>query len=160
MAGDETDSGVKMTPMMVQYQAMRRELPDDVLLLFRLGDFYEMFFDDAKIVSPILNVALTKRNGMPMCGVPHHAAEGYLAKLIRAGKRVALAEQTTDADLAATFGPVAESLESDEATIVAELLAPQGSPADIGGYYRPDVAKADAAMRPSATFNATIDALR
>ena len=72
----------------------------------------------------------------------------------------ALAEQTTDADLAATFGPVAESLESDEATIVAELLAPQGSPADIGGYYRPDVAKADAAMRPSATFNATIDALR
>lgn len=97
MAGEEKDSGaVKMTPMMVQYQAMRRELPDDVLLLFRLGDFYEMFFEDAKIASPILNVALTKRNGMPMCGVPHHAAEGYLAKLIRAGKRVALAEQTTE----------------------------------------------------------------
>ncbi len=97
MAGRDTDSSsVKLTPMMVQYQAMRRELPDDVLLLFRLGDFYEMFFDDAKIASPILNVALTKRNGMPMCGVPHHAAEGYLAKLIRAGKRVALAEQTTE----------------------------------------------------------------
>ncbi|MCB1203364.1 MAG: DNA mismatch repair protein MutS [Verrucomicrobiae bacterium] len=82
--------------MMQQYQAMRRQLPDDVLLLFRLGDFYEMFFEDAKVASPILNVALTKRNGMPMCGVPHHAAEAYLAKLIRAGKRVALAEQTSD----------------------------------------------------------------
>ncbi len=96
MAGEETDGGVKMTPMMRQYQAMRRELPDDVLLLFRLGDFYEMFFEDAKIASPILNVALTKRNGMPMCGVPHHAAPGYLAKLVQAGKRVALAEQTSE----------------------------------------------------------------
>lgn len=75
---------------------MRRELPDDVLLLFRLGDFYELFFEDAKVAAPLLNVALTKRNGMPMCGVPHHAAEGYMAKLIKAGKRVALAEQTTE----------------------------------------------------------------
>ncbi|MAS95777.1 MAG: DNA mismatch repair protein MutS [Verrucomicrobiales bacterium] len=82
--------------MMQQYQSMRRELPDDVLLFFRLGDFYELFFDDAKVASPILNVALTKRNGMPMCGVPHHAAQGYMAKLIQAGKRVAIAEQTTE----------------------------------------------------------------
>ena len=82
--------------MMQQYQSMRRELPDDVLLLFRLGDFYELFFEDAKVAAPLLNVALTKRNGMPMCGVPHHAAEGYMAKLIKAGKRVALAEQTTE----------------------------------------------------------------
>ena len=89
-------SSGKLTPMMQQYQAMRRELPDDVLLLFRLGDFYELFFDDAKVAAPLLNVALTKRNGMPMCGVPHHAAEGYMAKLIKAGKRVALAEQTTE----------------------------------------------------------------
>jgi DNA mismatch repair protein MutS len=97
MAEGRTDSdGVKMTPMMQQYLSMRRQLPDDVLLLFRLGDFYEMFFEDAKIAAPILGVALTKRNGMPMCGVPHHAAEGYMAKLIRAGKRVALAEQTTE----------------------------------------------------------------
>ncbi|MEM1442034.1 MAG: DNA mismatch repair protein MutS, partial [Verrucomicrobiota bacterium] len=86
----------KLTPMMQQYQAMRRELPDDVLLLYRLGDFYELFFEDAQVASPILNVALTKRNGMPMCGVPHHAAEGYMAKLIKAGKRIALAEQTSD----------------------------------------------------------------
>ena len=92
----EKTSGGKLTPMMQQYQSMRRELPDDVLLLFRLGDFYELFFDDAKTAAPILNVALTKRNGMPMCGVPHHAAQGYMAKLIKAGKRVALAEQTTE----------------------------------------------------------------
>ncbi|MCB1090442.1 MAG: DNA mismatch repair protein MutS [Verrucomicrobiae bacterium] len=95
MAG-ATDGSGKMTPMMQQYQAMRRNLPKDVLLLFRLGDFYELFFDDAKVAAPLLNVALTKRNGMPMCGVPHHAAENYIAKLVKAGKRVALAEQTSD----------------------------------------------------------------
>jgi len=96
MAGGKGKAEGKLTPMMQQYQSMRRELPDDVLLFFRLGDFYELFFEDAKVASPILNVALTKRNGMPMCGVPHHAAEGYMAKLIKAGKRVALAEQTTE----------------------------------------------------------------
>ncbi|MCP5538789.1 MAG: DNA mismatch repair protein MutS [Akkermansiaceae bacterium] len=84
------------TPMMRQYQAIRRSLPKDVLLFFRLGDFYEMFFDDAVAAAPLLNVALTKRNGMPMCGVPFHAAQGYIAKLIKAGKRVAIAEQTTE----------------------------------------------------------------
>lgn len=66
----------KLTPMMKQYQGMRASLPKDVLLFYRLGDFYELFFDDAKEAAGILNVALTKRNGMPMCGVPHHAAEG------------------------------------------------------------------------------------
>lgn len=90
MAGEK-----KLTPMMAQYMAMRRSLPDDILLLYRLGDFYEMFFDDAKEAAGILNVALTKRNDIPMCGVPHHAAQGYIAKLIRANKRVAIAEQTT-----------------------------------------------------------------
>ena len=61
----------KLTPMMAQYQAIRRSLPEDILLLYRLGDFYEMFFDDAKIAAGILNVALTKRHDVPMCGVPH-----------------------------------------------------------------------------------------
>jgi DNA mismatch repair protein MutS len=89
-------SAPTLTPMMAQYQAMRRSLPDDVLLLYRLGDFYEMFFDDAKTAAPILNVALTKRNAIPMCGVPYHAADAYIAKLVRAGKRVAIAEQTSD----------------------------------------------------------------
>jgi DNA mismatch repair protein MutS len=88
-------SDAASTPMMKQYLAMRRELPEDVLLFFRLGDFYELFFQDAQTASPILNVALTKRNGIPMCGVPHHSAQGYIAKLIQGGKRVAIAEQTT-----------------------------------------------------------------
>lgn len=91
MAGEK-----KLTPMMAQYMAMRRSLPDDILLLYRLGDFYEMFFEDAKSAAGILNVALTKRNDIPMCGVPHHAAQGYIAKLIKANKRVAIAEQTTE----------------------------------------------------------------
>ena len=91
MAGEK-----KLTPMMAQYMAMRNSLPDDILLLYRLGDFYEMFFEDAKAAAGILNVALTKRNDIPMCGVPHHAAQGYIAKLIRANKRVAIAEQTTE----------------------------------------------------------------
>jgi DNA mismatch repair protein MutS len=86
-----------LTPMMAQYQAMRRSLPADIILFYRLGDFYEMFFDDAKAASPIMNVALTKRGGTPMCGVPYHAAQGYIARLLKAGKRVAIAEQTAEA---------------------------------------------------------------
>ncbi len=84
-----------LSPMMQQYQGIRRTLPPQTLLLFRLGDFYEMFFDDAKEASEVLNVALTKRNGIPMCGVPYHAAEGYIAKLVRTGRRVAICEQTS-----------------------------------------------------------------
>ncbi len=81
------------TPMMQQYLSIRRGLPADTLLLFRLGDFYELFMEDAVRAAELLNVALTKRNGMPMCGVPYHAAEGYVAKLIAAGHRVAICDQ-------------------------------------------------------------------
>jgi DNA mismatch repair protein MutS len=84
------------TPMMQQYQSIRRTLPEGTLLFFRLGDFYELFFEDAKIAAPILNVALTKRNGMPMCGVPFHAAEGYVGRLIKAGHKVAICDQTSE----------------------------------------------------------------
>lgn len=79
--------------MMKQYHALRRDLPPGTFLLFRLGDFYEMFFDDAKEASAILNVALTKRGDVPMCGVPYHAARGYVEKLLAAGRRVAFCEQ-------------------------------------------------------------------
>ena len=89
-------SAPTLTPMMAQYQGMRKSLPADVILLYRLGDFYEMFFEDAKTAAPILNVALTKRGGTPMCGVPYHAAQAYLSRLLKAGKRVAIAEQTSD----------------------------------------------------------------
>jgi DNA mismatch repair protein MutS len=82
--------------MMQQYQRIRRSLPEGTLLLFRLGDFYELFLEDAQEAAQILNVALTKRNGMPMCGVPYHAAEGYLGRLIKAGYRVAICDQVSD----------------------------------------------------------------
>src|SRR6476659_73278 len=85
-----------ITPMMQQYQRLRGSVPTDVLLLFRLGDFYELFFEDAKEAAGLLNVALTKRNGVPMCGVPYHAAQNYIAKLIKAGKRVAICDQTSE----------------------------------------------------------------
>src|SRR5215467_12166312 len=85
-----------LTPMMQQYQRLRKSIPPDTLLMFRLGDFYEMFFDDAKEASALLNVALTKRNGVPMCGVPYHAAQGYLRRLIEAGRRVAVCDQMTE----------------------------------------------------------------
>jgi len=85
-----------LTPMMQQYQGIRRSLPADTLLLFRLGDFYEMFFEDAKEASAILNVALTKRNLVPMCGIPHHAAENYIRRLIKAGRRVAICDQVSE----------------------------------------------------------------
>ncbi len=85
-----------LTPMMQQYQRLRKSIPADTLLLFRLGDFYELFFEDAKEASGLLNVALTKRNGVPMCGVPYHAAPSYISKLIKAGRRVAICDQTSE----------------------------------------------------------------
>ncbi|HRZ87645.1 MAG TPA: DNA mismatch repair protein MutS [bacterium] len=93
-----------LTPMMRQYRTIKETLPDTVLL-FRLGDFYEMFFEDAKKASAILNIALTAResgkgNKVPMCGVPYHAAEGYIARLIKSGNKVAVCDQTEDPKLA------------------------------------------------------------
>ncbi len=85
-----------LTPMMQQYRRLRGSIPADTLLFFRLGDFYELFFEDAKEASGLLNVALTKRNGVPMCGVPYHAAQTYIAKLIKAGRRVAICDQTSE----------------------------------------------------------------
>ncbi|MDX2225754.1 MAG: DNA mismatch repair protein MutS [Verrucomicrobiae bacterium] len=86
-----------LTPMMQQYQRMKREVPADAILLFRLGDFYEMFFDDAKTGAHILNIALTQRHAVPMCGIPYHAADQYISRLIKAGKRVAICNQTEEA---------------------------------------------------------------
>jgi DNA mismatch repair protein MutS len=85
------------TPMLRQYEELRTEVPADTLLLFRLGDFYEMFRKDAEDGARILGITLTQRNGMPMAGIPHHAADAYLAKLLAAGRRVAICEQTEPA---------------------------------------------------------------
>ncbi|MFW5727113.1 MAG: DNA mismatch repair protein MutS [Spirochaetia bacterium] len=82
------------TPMMQQYKRIKSQ-NSDAILFFRLGDFYEMFDRDAKEVSHLLNLTLTKRNGIPMCGIPYHAANSYIPRLLRAGKKIAICEQTT-----------------------------------------------------------------
>ncbi len=83
----------KLTPMMQQYFEVKRSLPRDTLLLFRLGDFYELFFDDAVVASRLLGLTLTKRQEHPMAGLPHHAADTYVGKLLAAGRKVAICDQ-------------------------------------------------------------------
>jgi len=83
------------TPMIRQYLSIKAKYKDEILF-FRLGDFYEMFFDEAVEVSRILNLTLTKRNDVPMCGIPYHAAKIYIARLLRAGKKIAICEQVTE----------------------------------------------------------------
>src|SRR5438874_4065532 len=92
------------TPLMRQYSAIKKEHPA-ALLFFRLGDFYEMFFEDAVVASKELEITLTSRNkekgiAVPMCGVPYHAAEGYISRLIRRGYKVAICDQMEDAGFA------------------------------------------------------------
>jgi DNA mismatch repair protein MutS len=82
------------TPLMTQYRRAK-EKAGDAILFFRLGDFYEMFEKDARDASSLLDLTLTQRNGVPMCGVPYHAASGYIARLLTAGKKVAICEQTS-----------------------------------------------------------------
>lgn len=96
----------KITPMLKQYLAIKAQHPD-AILFYRLGDFYEMFFEDAKIASKVLGITLTSRNHkdseenrIPLCGIPYHAASSYLAKLVNAGHRVAVCEQVEDPKLA------------------------------------------------------------
>ena len=89
-------AGQELTPMMRQYRRIKSEIPPGVILMFRMGDFYEMFFEDAKEAAPILGVALTCRAGAPMCGIPYHALDAYLSKLIRAGRRTAICDQMED----------------------------------------------------------------
>ncbi|MBL4762788.1 MAG: DNA mismatch repair protein MutS, partial [Gammaproteobacteria bacterium] len=96
------------TPMMQQYLRIKADYPD-TLLFYRMGDFYELFFDDARKASRLLDITLTQRgkaNGKPiaMAGIPHHAAENYLARLVKKGESVAICEQTGDP--ATSKGPV------------------------------------------------------
>src|SRR5882757_7068149 len=92
------------TPLMRQYNSVKEQV-SGALLLFRLGDFYELFFEDAVTAARELEITLTSRNkekgmAIPMCGVPYHAAEGYIARLIRRGFKVAICEQMEDPRLA------------------------------------------------------------
>jgi len=88
---------VQLTPMMRQYFEVRRGLPPDTLLLFRLGDFFELFFDDAVTASRLLGLTLTKRQDHPMAGLPAHALDNYVNKLLAAGKKVAICDQAEPA---------------------------------------------------------------
>ena len=129
------------TPLMRQYAAIKKEHPS-ALLFFRLGDFYELFFDDAILAAKELQITLTSRNkekgvAIPMCGVPHHAAEGYISKLIRKGFKVAICEQVEDPRVAkklvrrevtrvVTPGTAADSLLSSEENNFLGAIAQTG----------------------------------
>ena len=94
------EQGIAMTPMLEQYFTWKKAYPD-CLLFFRMGDFYEMFFEDAREASRLLDIALTARDSekkVPMAGVPHHSVEPYLEKLVKAGRKVAICEQMTEPD--------------------------------------------------------------
>ena len=130
------------TPLMRQYSAIKKDHPS-ALLFFRLGDFYELFFDDAVLAAKELQITLTSRNkekgiAVPMCGVPYHAAEGYISKLIRRGYKVAVCDQVEDPRLAkklvrrevtrvVTPGTAADSsLSSEENNFLAAVVSSAG----------------------------------
>ena len=167
----------EMTPMLRQYFEIKEQNPD-CLLFFRLGDFYEMFFEDAKIAAKELNLALTtrdrnkeKEDQTPMCGVPYHSCEGYIARLVSRGYKVAICEQMEDPATAkglvkrgitriVTPGTVTESSMLDESrnNYYACVLAEQGQIAlgfcDIstGDFYATEVAEPDQALSELGRF--------
>ncbi|HXM75285.1 MAG TPA: DNA mismatch repair protein MutS, partial [Thermoanaerobaculia bacterium] len=136
-------SSPRATPMLRQYFEMKSRAPD-AILFYRMGDFYEMFFEDAKAAAPILGIALTARNRdsdieAPMCGVPYQSADHHIAKLIASGRKVAVCDQIEDARAAkglvrrditriVTPGTVLdpESLVASAASYLAALLPPEG----------------------------------
>jgi DNA mismatch repair protein MutS len=139
---------MKLTPMLEQYFEIKRQVPD-AILFYRLGDFYEMFFEDAEKAAPLLDLVLTARNKgqeheAPMCGVPYHSADGYIAKLIRNGLRVAICEQVEDPAAAkglvrrevvrvVTPGTATESSIVERESCYLLALVPNGT--SIGGAY-------------------------
>src|SRR5437763_11583070 len=134
----------KLTPMLEQYFEIKRQVPD-AILFYRLGDFYEMFFEDAELAAPLLDLVLTARhkgqeNEAPMCGVPYHSADGYIAKLIKQGMRVAICDQVEEPSAAkglvrreivriVTPGTATESniVERDSCYLLALCPLPEGS---------------------------------
>jgi DNA mismatch repair protein MutS len=156
-----------LTPMMQQYQRLRASVPADTLLLFRLGDFYELFFEDAKVASGLLNLALTKRNEVPMCGMPYHAAQGYIAKLITAGRRVAICDQTSepqqgkivtrDITQIISAGTVSDLdlLESKRANYLAAIFVDDG----VFGFAYADLSTGEFRLMELADRRALLDSL-
>jgi DNA mismatch repair protein MutS len=156
-----------LTPMMQQYQRLRASVPTDTLLLFRLGDFYELFFEDAKIASGLLNLALTRRNDVPMCGMPYHAAPSYIAKLISAGRRVAICDQTSapqqgrivtrDITQIITAGTVSDLdlLESKRANYLGAVFSDDG----VFGFAYADLSTGEFRLMQVADVRSLLDGL-
>lgn len=133
------DSGMA-TPMMKQYLSIKRDHPDSILF-FRMGDFYEMFMDDAVQAADVLKIALTsrdknKKNAIPMCGIPFHAADGYLAKLVRAGHKVAICEQVEDAGKTPGLVKREVTRTVTPGTAIEEWLLEAGEPSYLASIYR------------------------
>lgn len=136
------DSSSSHTPMMRQYLKLKAENPD-ILLFYRMGDFYELFYDDAKRASQLLDISLTKRGAsagepIPMAGVPYHAVEGYLAKLVQLGESIAICEQIGDP--ATSKGPVERKVVRiiTPGTITDEALLSERSDNLIAAIYHQD----------------------
>lgn len=128
------------TPMMRQYLALKAQTPD-ILLFYRMGDFYELFYDDAKKASALLDISLTKRGQsagqpIPMAGVPYHAVEGYLAKLVQLGESVAICEQIGDP--ATAKGPVERKIVRivTPGTVSDEALLPERQDNLLAAVYQ------------------------
>lgn len=157
--------------MMRQYRRTKEELDDDTILFFRMGDFYEMFFEDARRAAPILGVAETRRAGVPMCGVPYHALDGYLAKVVRAGLKAAVCEQTEDPKLAkglvrreitriVTPGTVIEEalLDAGTSNYVASVLADPKS--DRYGLAALELSTGECRVESCDSVGSLVEALR
>ena len=130
------------TPMMRQYLGIKKDYPD-MLVFYRMGDFYELFFDDAKRAAGILDITLTARgksggNAIPMAGVPYHAAENYLARLVRHGESVAICEQVGDP--ATSKGPVERQVTRvvTPGTLTDDALLPDSGDSLVAAVYRQD----------------------
>ncbi len=130
----------QLTPMMAQYRRIKSELPSGALLMFRLGDFYEMFFEDAQDGARLLNVALTRRGTVPMCGIPFHAANAYIGKLLKSGRKVAICDQVEDAKKGQLVKREVTSILSpgthfDERMLVSERNNFLGAVYESGGVF-------------------------
>jgi len=145
-----------LTPMLRQYLALKQELPENCILLLRLGDFYEVFMDDAKRAAPILGLTLTHRAGQPMCGFPVATVDAYLFKLVRAGLKAAIADQM-EAPLRR------DGLVRREVTRVVKGEAePEAAPAqerEPSNIGAPDPCEGYDSGRESCFFRLTLDGL-
>ena len=130
----------KVTPMLSQYLGIKEQYPD-CILFYRIGDFYEMFYEDAREASAILDITLTKKRigadfePAPLCGVPYHAAEAYLARLLAAGRKVAICDQTEDPALAKGLVRREVTRVITPGTLTSELMLSPGKSNYLASVY-------------------------